>query len=275
MRDRLAGVHRVEVVHVAEAQVTLGARERRVQQTPRVPVLQQLRPGDVADRVAVPLVPLAGRAERAQVAGEVLRAVDDRGWRGRLVRQLDVAQVEHRGLKHRAKTTTRPVPVAPPLAELLARHIAKYAPADNGRLFVTRRGPGGRYVPTAGQPIPNNAYTTAWRKARKKALTAAQERSPLAKRPMTYATPACRRGSTLACRRRRSRSGRATASRCSWTSTPSASTEGQPPRSTGSPWPWGSNLRTRPGDHGAKLCRAFAATGETGPHRVRRSGTNE
>ncbi|GAA0717910.1 tyrosine-type recombinase/integrase [Dactylosporangium roseum] len=90
---------------------------------------------------------------------------------------------EHRGLKHRAKTATRSVPVAPPLAELLTRHIAKYEPADNGRLFVTRRGPGGRYVPTAGQPIPNNAYTTAWRKARKRALTPAQARSPLARRP--------------------------------------------------------------------------------------------
>jgi len=91
--------------------------------------------------------------------------------------------MEDRGLKHRAATTTRSVPVAPPLAAMLDRHIAKYPPAGNGRLFVTRRGPGGRYVPTLGQPIPNNAYTTAWRLAREKALTAAQVRSPLAKRP--------------------------------------------------------------------------------------------
>jgi integrase len=90
---------------------------------------------------------------------------------------------EDRGLKHRAKTATRPVPVAPPLAALLDHHIETYEPAANGRLFVTRRGPGGRYVPTAGQPIPNNAYTTAWRKAREAALTPAQQRSLLAKRP--------------------------------------------------------------------------------------------
>lgn len=90
---------------------------------------------------------------------------------------------EDRGLKHRAKTASRSVPVAPPLASLLDWHIEEYEPAPSGRLFVTRRGPGGRYVPTAGQPIPNNAYTTAWRKAREAALTPAQQRSPLAKRP--------------------------------------------------------------------------------------------
>jgi integrase len=50
-------------------------------------------------------------------------------------------------------------------------------------LFVTRRGPGGRYVPTAGQPVPNNAYTKVWRDARAKALTPVQQRSPLARRP--------------------------------------------------------------------------------------------
>ncbi|WP_432980437.1 tyrosine-type recombinase/integrase [Dactylosporangium sp. CA-233914] len=91
--------------------------------------------------------------------------------------------MEDRGLKHRATTTTRSVPVAPPLAALLDWHITEYKPAANGRLFVTRRGPGGRYVPTLGQPIPNNAYTTAWREARKEALTAAQVRSLLARRP--------------------------------------------------------------------------------------------
>ncbi|GAA3449970.1 hypothetical protein GCM10018962_18030 [Dactylosporangium matsuzakiense] len=29
-----------------------------------------------------------------------------------------------------------------------------------------QQGPGGQYFPTLGQPISNNAYTTAWRKAR-------------------------------------------------------------------------------------------------------------
>ena len=91
--------------------------------------------------------------------------------------------IERRGLKHRAATATRDVPVAPPLAELLDRHIGAYPPAADGRLFVTRRGPGGRYVPTAGQPIPNNTYTREWRLARAAVLTPAQLRSPLAAVP--------------------------------------------------------------------------------------------
>ncbi len=90
---------------------------------------------------------------------------------------------EHRGLKHRAKAATRDVPVPPPLARLLDHHVAEYPPGANGKLFVTRRGPGGRYVPTAGQPIPNNTYGKAWRDGRAKVLPPAQQRSPLARRP--------------------------------------------------------------------------------------------
>jgi len=74
--------------------------------------------------------------------------------------------------------------VAPPLAALLERHIATYPPAANGRLFVTRRGPGGTYLTApAGKPLPRNALSTAWRKARRRALTEAQLCSPLARRP--------------------------------------------------------------------------------------------
>jgi len=91
--------------------------------------------------------------------------------------------IEDRQLKHRAKNATRDVPVAPPLVELLDRHLAEFGTGANGRLFVTRRGPGGRYVPTAGQPIPNNTYTRVWREARRKALSEAQQRSPLARVP--------------------------------------------------------------------------------------------
>ena len=91
--------------------------------------------------------------------------------------------IEDRQLKHRAKNATRDVPVAPPLVDLLDRHLAEFGTGTNGRLFVTRRGPGGRYVPTAGQPIPNNTYTRVWREARRKALSEAQQRSPLARVP--------------------------------------------------------------------------------------------
>jgi integrase len=91
--------------------------------------------------------------------------------------------IEHRGLKHRAKSATRDVPVPPALVRLLDTHIAEYPPGTDGKLFVTRRGPGGRYVPTAGRPVPNNTYGKAWRDAREQALTPAQQRSPLARRP--------------------------------------------------------------------------------------------
>ncbi|WP_436837535.1 hypothetical protein [Micromonospora rifamycinica] len=90
---------------------------------------------------------------------------------------------EDRELKHRAKAATRDVPVPPPLVRLLDHRVKKYPPGSNGKLFVTRRGPGGRYLPTAGQPIPNNTYGKAWRDARAKVLTPAQQRSPLARRP--------------------------------------------------------------------------------------------
>jgi integrase len=77
----------------------------------------------------------------------------------------------------------RDVAVPPPLVALVDQHLDKFGAGPNGKLFVTRRGPGGRYVPTAGQPIPNNTYTRVWRDARAKALTEAQQRSPLARVP--------------------------------------------------------------------------------------------
>jgi integrase len=75
------------------------------------------------------------------------------------------------------------VPAVPALCALLNHHITHYKPSADGRLFVTRRGPGGRYVPTAGQPIPSNSYGKAWRDAREAALTSVQVRSALARRP--------------------------------------------------------------------------------------------
>jgi integrase len=91
--------------------------------------------------------------------------------------------IEERGLKHRARSATRDVPVPPALVELIERHLDEFPAGSDGKLFVTRRGPGGRYVPTAGRPIPNNTYTRVWRDARAKVLTPAQQRSPLARRP--------------------------------------------------------------------------------------------
>lgn len=74
--------------------------------------------------------------------------------------------IKRRGLEHRADSATRDVPAPPALVALLDQHIAEDKPAKDGRLFVTRRGPGGRFVPTLGQPIPSNTYGKAWRDAR-------------------------------------------------------------------------------------------------------------
>jgi hypothetical protein len=95
----------------------------------------------------------------------------------------DGAATEDRGLKHRAVTAIRPVPVAPPLVDLLLEHLDVYGTTPDGRLFVTRRGAGGRYLPTSGRTLSNNAYTRVWRRARAMALTPAEASSPLARVP--------------------------------------------------------------------------------------------
>ena len=77
----------------------------------------------------------------------------------------------------------RDVPAPPPLCEILDRHIAKWPPGPLGRLFVSRRGPGGMYVPSAGRPVTRNAIGTTWHQARQLALTPAECRSPLAEAP--------------------------------------------------------------------------------------------
>lgn len=80
---------------------------------------------------------------------------------------------ERRGLKHRARNETRPVPIPPRLVELLHRHIERYDTAADGRLF-----PG-----LHGGPLPSSVYDRWWKLARARALTPEQVASPLARRP--------------------------------------------------------------------------------------------
>jgi integrase len=91
--------------------------------------------------------------------------------------------VENRGLKHRGKKAIRRVPAAPELVRLLEKHLKDFGVGPEGRIFITRRGPGGRYVAGTGRPPSNNTYTRVWRKARTLALTEAQQATPLAKVP--------------------------------------------------------------------------------------------
>jgi len=65
------------------------------------------------------------------------------------------------------------VPIHPELTKLLRDHLARFDIAADGRLF------GG--VP--GGELPTITYRRAWIKARQTALTAAEQASPLARRP--------------------------------------------------------------------------------------------
>ncbi len=82
---------------------------------------------------------------------------------------------EDRGLKHRAKTAVREVPAAPELVAHLRNHVAEHRITPHGLLFPARGHRRG--------PISTVTYTRVWRLAREDALTAAQQRSPLAKVP--------------------------------------------------------------------------------------------
>jgi integrase len=90
---------------------------------------------------------------------------------------------EERGLKHRVRTATRPVPLAPPLVQLLRRHLTEYETGRDGWLFVNRVGPGGHPLPASlSRPVPLSAVGRVLQAARQKAFTEAEQRSPLAGR---------------------------------------------------------------------------------------------
>ncbi len=80
---------------------------------------------------------------------------------------------ERRQLKHRAEGDTRVVPTHPELTRLLRRHLTEFDAAPDGRLFGGVR----------GGELPTITYRRAWIKARQVALTAAEQASPLARRP--------------------------------------------------------------------------------------------
>ncbi|TBO56780.1 site-specific integrase [Streptomyces kasugaensis] len=80
---------------------------------------------------------------------------------------------DKRGLKHRPRKAVRQVPIPPELVSLLRWHVTAYGTAPDGRLFQTQR----------GGLIQDTGYGEVWAEARSRALTPAQRRSPLAKRP--------------------------------------------------------------------------------------------
>ncbi|WP_233361936.1 hypothetical protein [Streptomyces sp. GMR22] len=85
----------------------------------------------------------------------------------------DGKSYEVRGLKRRARKTTRPVPIPPVLVQLLRRHLGEYGTAPDGLLFRAVRG--GR--------VRSTEYTEVWQDARREALPHTDFNSLLAEVP--------------------------------------------------------------------------------------------
>ncbi|MEU7177241.1 MULTISPECIES: tyrosine-type recombinase/integrase [Streptomyces] len=82
----------------------------------------------------------------------------------------DGKSYEERGLKRRARSATRDVPIPPELVRLLRDHLDRYGAAPDGRLFRSAR----------GGVLLSKEYPQVWKKARKTVLTGAQAATPLA-----------------------------------------------------------------------------------------------
>jgi integrase len=80
---------------------------------------------------------------------------------------------DERGLKHRAVTQTRRVPIPPELVAILREHIETFGTAPDGRIFASER----------GHVVASTAISEVWAEARTLALTPEQVASPLAGRP--------------------------------------------------------------------------------------------
>jgi integrase len=71
---------------------------------------------------------------------------------------------QRRGLKHRARTEMRDVPIPPQQVELVHRHVIEYGVASDGRLFHGLH----------GGPLSPSVWDRWWKLARVQALTPAQ-----------------------------------------------------------------------------------------------------
>jgi hypothetical protein len=80
---------------------------------------------------------------------------------------------QERGLKHRADNETRTIPIPPVLVGLLRAHVKRFGTTLDGQVFQTAR----------GGILQDSGYNEVWDQARREALTPAQYRSPLGRRP--------------------------------------------------------------------------------------------
>ncbi len=85
----------------------------------------------------------------------------------------DDGQRRPRQLKHRARGEVRRVPVPPQLVRLLKEHIAEFCADGSPRVFR-----GAHHA-----DVQHYTYATVWRRARQAALTPAEVKSSLARRP--------------------------------------------------------------------------------------------
>lgn len=80
---------------------------------------------------------------------------------------------DSRALKHREQGDTRTAPMPPALVTIVRAHLEAFPPKANGRIFYGVR----------SDELPALTYMGVWRSARKEALSAREQASPLARRP--------------------------------------------------------------------------------------------
>ncbi|CAM5325749.1 MULTISPECIES: tyrosine-type recombinase/integrase [Streptomyces] len=85
----------------------------------------------------------------------------------------DGESYEERGLKRRARSSVRDVPIPPVLVRMLRAHIERYGTAPDGRLFRSAE----------GGVLLSKEYAEVWQEARLVALPESQWRTPFAKKP--------------------------------------------------------------------------------------------
>ena len=123
------------------------------------------------------------RPSEAVMLGEADLHLPKTGW-GRIVLSASASRAgrawtdegtarQERGLKHRAGNETRTIPTPPVVVRLLRAHIKRFGTTPDGRIFQTAR----------GSILQDSGYNEVWDQARREALTPAQYRSPLGRRP--------------------------------------------------------------------------------------------
>ncbi|ABL80107.1 MULTISPECIES: site-specific integrase [unclassified Nocardioides] len=91
---------------------------------------------------------------------------------------------EVRGLKHRGREDTRPVPAHPDLVATLTRHLETFPTGAQGHLFAARTGRAGTPLsPPYHSLVSAKTIYRVWAAARRNALTRQQADSVLARRP--------------------------------------------------------------------------------------------